>query len=173
MRSNEVATLTQDSAGDEQSITCPKCGEKNMTADVRCWACDAELHPAAEPRLEPAHAEPVVPDDYLGAPRPAASTRWLLHKVVGPIVLAIVLLAAAGEGYVETARSVRTGYIPYHEGHRGGPSSPSVWRSRTPITFRSAIARDTVYNMLWVAVALYCLFRAFRNYRDYRDELRR
>jgi hypothetical protein len=44
---------------DARSIKCPKCGESNMAADVRCWACDAELHPAPEPQAEPspAHAE--------------------------------------------------------------------------------------------------------------------
>ena len=49
--------MSQDAGGEAKTIACPKCGEKNMAVDVRCWACDAELHPA------PAPHEPADPGD--------------------------------------------------------------------------------------------------------------
>jgi hypothetical protein len=43
-----------------QSVRCPHCGENNVAAEVRCWACDAELHqkhePAPVPRPDPEQA---------------------------------------------------------------------------------------------------------------------
>ena len=99
--------MSQDGAGDEQSIACPKCGEKNMAVDVRCWACDAELHPtpevSASPGPAPAQAEPVVPDDYLGASPdpyiPAHTTLELIQAIACFLLGGAVIAGALGGIY--------------------------------------------------------------------------
>jgi hypothetical protein len=88
---NDETRKITDQDPDDRSIRCPKCGEVNMAADVRCWACDAELHPAPK---APAPAEPApqpTPAAWLTA---AFGQLWSLRNVLLPPLAGILLLAA-------------------------------------------------------------------------------
>ncbi len=90
----------------EGTVVCPKCGEKNLAADVRCWACDAELHPAA-PAAPSAEATPATdkaapheptPDEILALAKiedPDQGWRWtdLVAVGVGGLSFVAALMA--------------------------------------------------------------------------------
>jgi hypothetical protein len=125
--------LSHDIAGDEQSIVCPKCGEKNMAVDVRCWACDAELHPAPE---HPAQSQPAltvpapaaapstaVPADYLGAPpdpyAPAHTTLQCIQAVACFILGGVVIAGALGGLYAAVTCALDARAQPPDPGRHG------------------------------------------------------
>jgi hypothetical protein len=135
--------MSQDAGGEAKTIACPKCGEKNMAVDVRCWACDAELHPAPAPH-EPAPAEaPLAPAEPVPQDADRAAQSFIL--IAGTIGLGL-FFGAIGAAFayesctffLQAAHALHTGHAVMC--HRLAPTE-SYWRAVNPGGFWNLVAQ--------------------------------